>query len=542
MSEISDRNAERFLREEKEFHLGFLPTEQSHPLTKNMESDFLCDTEKGVRTLQSPDRAVLEMARRVFKSAAFSNLVDAGMKTLDEKGRIVFSGCGATGRLSILLEAMLREYAEKDPRFDAASTESIMTGGDFALGRAVEFFEDYQSFGRRQVADAGMGAHDMLLAITEGGETSSVIGTVKEAADRGCRVFLMFNNPAELLRKHLARCREVIDDPRVTILDLSCGPMALAGSTRMQATTSEELIAGAFLETLVARRSDLPEKDFAAEFEKLLDHLESDASVKRIADQIDFETETYRGKGRITYFADAYLLDLFTDTAERTPTFMLPPFKLSSMPDSPEPWAFVKNPTANAPAIWERTLHRPPRCLEWTSADYRAMNAPESIIADPPKIGRENLFEMLVGKEACQQRFQREADAAVLVTVDRAPGNDQLRRAAPAVKREIEISSGCDDTPLHLMDHLAVKLVLNTISTGTMVKFGRVAGNWMSWVNVSNKKLIDRAIRLISDLGKVDYEYAWRALFESIEEMAALPASQEKPSPVQYTLRKLREK
>ena len=41
----------------------------------------------------------------------------------------------------------------------------------------------------------------MLVAITEGGETSSVIGTVKEAVDRGCAVFLLFNNPAALLRE-----------------------------------------------------------------------------------------------------------------------------------------------------------------------------------------------------------------------------------------------------------------------------------------------------------------------------------------------------
>ena len=36
----------------------------------------------------------------------------------------------------------------------------------------------------------------------------------------------------------------MIEDARITKLDLFCGPMALTGSTRMQATTSELLVAG----------------------------------------------------------------------------------------------------------------------------------------------------------------------------------------------------------------------------------------------------------------------------------------------------------
>ena len=70
-------------------------------------------------------------------------------------------------------------------------------------------------------------------------------------------------------------------------------------------------------------------------------------------------------------------------------------------------------------------------------------------------------------------------------------------------------------TPLRLISHLAVKLSLNTISTGTMVRLGRVTGNWMSWVDVSNKKLIDRAIRLIVELGHINYPDACKRLFDA---------------------------
>ncbi len=46
----------------------------------------------------------------------------------------------------------------------------------------------------------------------------------------------------------------------------------------------------------------------------------------------------------------------------------------------------------------------------------------------------------------------------------------------------------------------ATKLVLNTISTGVMVQLGKVFGNRMVDVAVTNSKLNDRAIRIIIDL------------------------------------------
>ncbi len=46
----------------------------------------------------------------------------------------------------------------------------------------------------------------------------------------------------------------------------------------------------------------------------------------------------------------------------------------------------------------------------------------------------------------------------------------------------------------------ATKLALNILSTGTMVKLGKVYGNRMVDVSVTNSKLYDRAIRIIQDL------------------------------------------
>lgn len=553
MSEKSYQQAMNFIGNEKQFHLGFLPTEQSSPLTKNLDKEFAASSTDGVRCLQRVDRNVLEMAKRIFQSGEFARLVETGKKTIDGGGRIVYSGCGATGRLSILLECMWRDCCFKNESVKQYADQvfSIMTGGDYALVRSVEFFEDYQEFGRQQVREMGMNENDMLVAITEGGETSSVLGTVDEALRRGSKVFLMFNNPADLLAEHLERSRQAIRNPKVCVLDLHCGPMGLAGSTRMQATTSEQLVAGGALEMIMCGLLKQSPPDYAVAFEKLLSELEASAPV--IASYIDFEAGIYRKKGKITYFADDFLLDIFTDTTERSPTFMLPPFRKKDDRVSPAPWAFVKSPVRTTPEVWENGMHRPLRCLEWAPEDYKRMGAPEAIQQNPPQIRAAELLKFEVGMESPEERCDSGEDAAVFVTVGGQGGCPVLQRAFEGISAgfkyqrklavggdcpaDFKVAVSCEASPLRLMEHMAVKLVLNTASTGIMVVLGRVTGNWMSWVDVTNKKLMDRGIRLISEIGGIGYEESCIRLFEAVEELekSRIPAK-EKPSAVQYVL------
>ena len=61
----------------------------------------------------------------------------------------------------------------------------------------------------------------------------------------------------------------------------------------------------------------------------------------------------------------------------------------------------------------------------------------------------------------------------------------------------------------------ATKLVLNTISTGVMVLLGKVYGNRMIDVSVTNSKLEDRAMRIISDLTALSREDAAQLLLRS---------------------------
>ena len=54
----------------------------------------------------------------------------------------------------------------------------------------------------------------------------------------------------------------------------------------------------------------------------------------------------------------------------------------------------------------------------------------------------------------------------------------------------------------------AQKMILNMLSTGAMVRHGRVRGNYMAYMVPSNIKLVDRAIRMICQKTGCDAERA----------------------------------
>jgi N-acetylmuramic acid 6-phosphate etherase len=60
----------------------------------------------------------------------------------------------------------------------------------------------------------------------------------------------------------------------------------------------------------------------------------------------------------------------------------------------------------------------------------------------------------------------------------------------------------------------AQKLVLNMISTAVMIKLGRVKGNKMIDMQLSNEKLVDRGIRMVMNATGTDHTTAEKLLNE----------------------------
>ena len=175
------------------------------------------------------------------------------------------------------------------------------------------------------------------------------------------------------------------------------------------------------------------------------------------------------------------------------------------------------------------------------------MGAPEELACRPPQIDVAEMLKFRIGNEEIAERCVLPEDTAVLLTLGRPSG--ELAEAYAGLTKGFDKHVPADltrwgvpkldNTPLELLNHLAVKLVLNTISTGTMVLMGRVKGNWMSWVAATNKKLIDRSARLVSELAGLDYAESVRRIFAAREEIATMPANRMPPSPVQLALKNI---
>jgi N-acetylmuramic acid 6-phosphate etherase len=575
--------AKKFLTAERAFRLGDLLTESFHPKTRELSQIAQDDLAAAIRMLQSVDWEIPPAMEKVFGQDVFEELVAAFIRAMDNGRRIYFTGCGATGRLSILLEAAWRRFWRGHPEASAKMpqmedrTISVMAGGDFALIKSVEGFEDFPDFGRFQLRQAGVKAGDVVVAITEGGETPFVIGTAWEGLDAGAEVFFVYNNPTDVLRRHVQRSREVIEEPRIRKFDLTTGPMAITGSTRMQATTAELLVVGAALEIALVRflQEHLSESDRAGlglqahsggdyhrMFVNLLSELSNSAAVRTMARATSFEENIYRRHGLITYMTDWAMLDVLTDTTERSPTFMLPPFRKNDDNSSPRSWAFVKDPLRPTREAWREMLQREPRGLLWDADVYEQLNAPTALKANPPRLDNSEIYKFEIGSEPAPSRTDAPDSALVVIDVGSKTGDfagSTLKRFATAYKRMATMTIGSpsdhrtDDvfdfpcelpsSPLRLWDHLAVKLILNTISTATMVRMGRVVCNAMVWLSPSNKKLIDRGSRLISQQTGCSYEQACIKLHVAMEEVQSRQVrGEEVPSPVALAIERIETK
>ena len=586
-----------FLENEKQFHLGVIPTEQSNPLTKNLSATIAKDTAKGVKTILSADKYIAKKAREQFNTPEFEAFVADIKRCMDERKKVVFSSVGASGRMAIQMDGAWRTFwqglVDKIPahRFEflemAEVVSSFTTGGDRALVRSVENFEDYMTFGARQVDEAEMGPGDVLVALSECGLSASINGSAVRGYELGCKTYYLFCNPEKILRTHLDRARKVfecldeyeknkkkgIDNGKYIVkIPLFVGNMAVSGSTRMQVTTVELLAAGAALEVAANRwlQENLTEQelavigkevislnDYADAFESLNKQLSSGKALKGLAKAVDFEVETYTNKGLVTYITHDYLLDIMTDTTERQPTFTLPPFKKFADPTTEVSWAYIKDPLYPNEVAWQHVFRRPIKGLEWTAEDYVQMEASQDIINNPPKVSGAEVLEYVIGNEDDPSRYSRPHCKLILIDINgsatpeivawykkelvKYAGGVVIRfgqiPAAKIDKDEIRIPVELPRTCTDILYHLLVKVSFNALSTGTMAKMGRVWGNWMIQVLPTNKKLIDRSTRVIANLAKIPYEQANEEFFYSYYNRK--PEDEYKESYVVETLKRL---
>ena len=577
-----------YVNKKKEFHLHHLITEQPHPKTKDLSLKIKKNTIQGLQLILSVDEdisfKILQLSKNFEELKNIEDAVHAVEKAIMDGRKIYIYGCGSTGRLAKFIESALwRPFWKKLKssnfweRIKNHIPENVeenligeMTGGDRALVSSLEGLEDLQLMGQLQLQERGISREDVIFAITEGGETSSVIGTVLGAIKQYSKnedkkvntikgkIFFIYNNPNEVL-KNLKRSRMVIKNKFVTKINLTTGPQAIAGSTRMQATTVDTYIMGIIIEEALFRilnrflsQSELLQLGFSPKrnlIERITDFVQIQKFIFNLSGEIskltDIETETYKSKHFSVYFARKAILTVFIDIAERSPTFKLDPLDPVDALEL-KSWVRVWIPATDYKDAWVNMLGRPFRGLN--PILYKksiARNVKDNLlrtiaIKSLDKTGQtqEMLYDFSFSKFNIEHRGVKEGDLGIIILLD--DELDELLDPSSTFRKFISlcknrganvalllVTKGMyhninmirdsikelenDDiiilVPLELQEdalglrqHIALKMLLNAHSTAIMAKLGRVIGNLMVNVQPTNLKLIGRATNLILNI------------------------------------------
>ena len=199
-----------------------LPTEQRNPNTENIDRLSTIDM---VRRINDEDKKVAFAVERELDSIALA--VDTIAEALAGGGRLIYCGCGTSGRLGVL------DAAECPPTYstDPEMVKGVMAGGESAMFRAAEGAEDNAEAGRKDMEELGLSGKDVLVGIAASGRTPYVLSSMKYASELGAKTVAVTCNKS-------SQMNQVAD----ISIGVEPGPEVITGSTRMKCGTAEKMV------------------------------------------------------------------------------------------------------------------------------------------------------------------------------------------------------------------------------------------------------------------------------------------------------------
>ncbi len=199
---------------------GGVPTEAR--LAESAELDRL-SVEDGLRVINDQDATIAAAVREAIP--AIADFVRATAERMERGGRLIYAGCGTSGRLGVL------DASECPPTFmtDPGRVVGVIAGGDPALRRSSEGLEDVPEAAPPDLEALGVGEHDALLGVTAGGTTPWVLGAIRMARERGAFTGLL-------------TCGAPDGDAGAdVVIEIRTGAEVVTGSTRMKAGTATKM-------------------------------------------------------------------------------------------------------------------------------------------------------------------------------------------------------------------------------------------------------------------------------------------------------------
>ena len=210
-------------------------------------------------------------------------------------------------------------------------------------------------------------------------------------------------------------------------------------------------------------------------------------TIPQIEELVEKIVERMNRGGRIFYVGAGTSGRLgVLDASEIPPTFGMPPHMVIGLIAGGE--KALRNPVENA----EDDLTK-----AWEELQSYQINTTDTVIG----IAASGTTPYVVGA-------LRNAKANGVLTASIACNPDSPIALEADIRIEVIVGPEFVTGSTRLKSGTAEKLVLNMISTVTMIKLGRVKGNKMVNMQLSNAKLIDRGARMLIEELHLEYEQA----------------------------------
>ncbi len=202
--------------------LKTIQTEQRNPATLQIDR---VDTAEIVRLMNAEDQKVALAVEQVLPQ--ITKAVDLIYGRVHSGGRLIYCGCGTSGRLGVL------DASECPPTFgvEPGRVMGVIAGGPDALTNAAEGAEDDFAAGEANLRAIDFSARDVLVGIAASGRTPYVLGAMAYARELGAPVIGLTCCPGSK-----------IDTAADVGIAPQPGPEVVTGSTRLKSGTAQKLV------------------------------------------------------------------------------------------------------------------------------------------------------------------------------------------------------------------------------------------------------------------------------------------------------------
>lgn len=154
-------------------------------------------------------------------------LIDTVVSKMSTGGRLFYIGAGTSGRLGIV------DASECPPTYGVPHglVIGIIAGGDTAIRKAVEFAEDSETEGWKDLQAHNISDKDVVVGISASGTAPYVIEALKSCQENGISTGCIACN----IHSPMAAAS---DFP----IEIVVGPEFVTGSTRMKSGTAQKLV------------------------------------------------------------------------------------------------------------------------------------------------------------------------------------------------------------------------------------------------------------------------------------------------------------